>query len=90
MRGGAIEPSAKSKKSLTWGQIYKGAQRLDARNDTEAYSTAVVVAMLEHVCAKKAAERAASRKPVLLMVRRASATPVVNATWARKMGRGLR
>ena len=55
----------KSSRPLTWGQIYKGAERLDARHGTESYTTAVLMRMLEHVCEKKAAP-----KKVYFLVRR--------------------
>ncbi|WP_440532562.1 hypothetical protein [Variovorax sp. YR566] len=74
----------KPQRSLTWGQILEGAKRLDARHDTEAYSTAVLCAMLARACEKKAAP-----KKVYFLVRRprvAPMTPKQEAmAWRRKM-----
>jgi hypothetical protein len=50
----------KPKRSLTWGQILEGAERLDARHGTERYGRAVITAMLARVV-EQARARSAPR-----------------------------
>ena len=52
-----MKSASKPTKPLTWGQIYKGAERLDERHDTEAYTTAVLMRMLQQVCGKRSPKK---------------------------------
>lgn len=69
-------------RTLTWGQVYEGAQRLDMRHGTEAYTYAVLMRMLARV-----GKPDRPRKTYFLVRRpRAPLTPLQEyMAWRRKM-----
>lgn len=57
-----------SKRPITLRQVYRGAERLDARHCTEEYTNAVFQLILDRACEKLRAQAKAQRaRPVLFV-----------------------
>lgn len=69
-----------SKEPLTLQQVYRGAERLDARHGTEAHTNAVFQLILDRTCEKfQAQARARRARPVIFV----KSIPQIGCTTAR-------